>query len=67
MTYVQDPNAFLRDYLDDKKARSGMTLKLRDEEDAADVAAFPAIFSEASEQLQTRSAIPKIRPMWRSM
>ena len=49
MTYVQDPNAFLRDYLDDKKARSGMTLKLRDEEDAADVAAFLAIFSEASQ------------------
>jgi len=31
--YVEDPRAFLREYLDDKKAKSGMAFKLKKEED----------------------------------
>jgi cytochrome c len=38
--YVQDPTGFLREYLDDNGARSGMTFKLR--EGAADVYAYLA-------------------------
>jgi cytochrome c len=38
--YVQDPREFLKTYLDDKKARSKMTFKLRDEEDAKNVWAY---------------------------
>jgi len=38
--YVEDPRAFLREYLDDKKARSGMAFKLKKEEDRADVWAY---------------------------
>ena len=37
-TYVQDPSAFLQDYLGDSGARSGMTFKLKD--GAADVYAY---------------------------
>jgi len=42
--YVADPTAFLRTYLSDDSARSGMTYKLR--EGGADVAAYLATFSE---------------------
>ncbi|CAN0587514.1 unnamed protein product, partial [Ectocarpus sp. 12 AP-2014] len=38
--YVQDPTAFLRDYLDDKSARGKMTFKLRDPADAAHLWAY---------------------------
>lgn len=40
VSYVADPRAFLRETLDDKKARSQMSFKLSDEEDAANVWAF---------------------------
>lgn len=40
VAYVEDPRAFLREYLDDSKARSGMAFKLRDEQDRADVWAY---------------------------
>lgn len=43
-SYVQDPTAFLKEYLDDGGARSGMTFKLR--EGAADVYAYLASLSE---------------------
>ncbi|MGR3377464.1 c-type cytochrome [Salipiger abyssi] len=45
--YVQDPSAFLKSYLDDAGARSGMTFKLR--EGAADVYAYLASMSPAAE------------------
>ena len=45
--YVADPRAYLREKLDDKKARSKMSFKLRKEEDAANVWAF--IVSAAAE------------------
>ncbi|MGR3802558.1 c-type cytochrome [Marinibacterium profundimaris] len=38
--YVQDPTAFLRDYLDDPKARGKMAFKLMKEEQAADIWAY---------------------------
>ena len=44
--YVQDPRGYLRDYLDDSGARSRMAYKLRDEGDAADVAAYLASIAD---------------------
>jgi cytochrome c len=40
--YLDDPTQFLRDYLDDPKARSPMTFKLKDEQDRLDVIAYLA-------------------------
>ncbi len=42
VAYVQDPKAFLRTYLDDKKARSKMSYKVREEADAINLYAFLA-------------------------
>lgn len=42
--YVQDPRGFLRDYLDDDRARSRMAYKLNDAGDAANVAAYLSQF-----------------------
>ena len=46
--YVQDPTKYLRKVLDSKSARSGMSFKLKDETDAANIAAFLATFSDPS-------------------
>lgn len=40
VSYVADPKKFLQTYLDDKKARSKMSFKLKKEEDAANVWAY---------------------------
>jgi cytochrome c len=40
VAYTEDPKKFLATYLDDKKARSKMSFKLRKEEDRADVWAY---------------------------
>jgi cytochrome c len=40
VTYVQDPRAYLRDYLSDSKAKSKMSFKLRKADDAADIWAY---------------------------
>ena len=40
VNYVADPRAFLREYLDDSKAKSRMSFKLGDEEDAMNVWAY---------------------------
>jgi len=42
--YVQDPADFLRTTLNDRKAKSGMSFKVKKAEDAADLAAFLATF-----------------------
>lgn len=47
--YVQDPTKFLRATLDDNKARSGMTFKVRKEEDAVNLWAYLASVSPAPE------------------
>ena len=40
VAYVQDPRAWLRETLDDSKAKSKMSFKLRKEEEAANVWAY---------------------------
>ena len=45
--YLADPAAFLKDKSGDSKAKSKMMFKLKDEKEAADVAAFLASFSAA--------------------
>jgi cytochrome c len=40
VAYVQDPSGFLRDYLDDPRARGKMTFKVRKEEDAMNLWAY---------------------------
>lgn len=49
--YVADPKAFLREYLNDEKARSKMTFKLKKEQDRKDVAAYLGSLSEDPESL----------------
>lgn len=44
--YLEDPRDYLRTKLDDKKARSKMAFKLRDEQERRDVIAYLATFSE---------------------
>ncbi len=44
--YLQDPNSFLRETLDSNRARSGMAYRVRTEEEAQNLAAFLASFSE---------------------
>ena len=39
-TYVADPRQFLRDYIEDRRARSNMSFKLRSEEDALNIWAY---------------------------
>ncbi|NRB34264.1 MAG: c-type cytochrome [Rhodobacteraceae bacterium] len=48
VTYTQDPRQFLRDTLDDKSAKSKMSFKLRDEQDAADIWAYIVSVSAGS-------------------
>lgn len=45
-SYLQDPTAFLKEVTGDSGARSGMAFKIRSEEEAADLAAFLATFSD---------------------
>jgi cytochrome c len=45
VTYVQDPNAFLKEVTGDSKARSGMAFRARKEEDAINVWAYIASVS----------------------
>lgn len=44
VTYVQNPTQFLRDKLDDRRARSKMAYQVRSTEQAADIYAFLATF-----------------------
>jgi len=46
VAYIEDPRKYLRSYLDNKKARSKMSFKLKKEEDRAAVAAYLASVSE---------------------
>lgn len=47
VAYVQDPTGYLREVLDDKKARGKMAYKVRKEEDAANLYAYLATFGAA--------------------
>ena len=48
VAYIQDPNAFLREHLDDPGVRSKMTFRVRGEEDAMNIAAYIKSLSEGS-------------------
>lgn len=43
--FIQDPTAFLKEYTGDAGARSGMSFKVRDDDEAENLAAFLATFS----------------------
>lgn len=45
VSFVQDPSGHLREALDDSGARSKMSYKLRDEQDARDIQAYLARFA----------------------
>jgi cytochrome c len=49
VAYVQDPNSFLREYLDDRRARGNMAFRVRNEAQARDLYAFLAQFGAAEE------------------
>jgi cytochrome c len=49
-TYIENPKAFLQEYLDDAAAKSKMSLKVKKEADRANVAAYVGTFSEAVEE-----------------
>jgi len=51
VAYLEDPKTFLREFLDDSKAKSKMTLKLKKEEDRMNVAAYVATFSAAPAEM----------------
>ena len=60
VTYVTDPKKFLATYLDDKKAKSKMSFKLKDEEDSANVWAYlvsvgPEVEAEADAEAPAAS------------
>lgn len=43
--YIENPKQFLRDYLDDKKAKAKMTFRLKKEDDRRNVIAYLKTFS----------------------
>lgn len=49
VAYVEDPRGFLREYLDDRRARSNMAFKLRKEEDRRNVWAYLVSVGPAAE------------------
>jgi cytochrome c len=55
VTYVADPKKFLAEYNDDKRARSNMAFKLKDEEDAKNVWAYLVSVGPAVEPAATDS------------
>ena len=48
--FIENPRDFLREYLDDSKAKSKMSKKVKKEADRVNVAAYLATFSEAPEE-----------------
>ena len=55
VAYVQDPTAYLREYLGDDSARGKMSYKLRSAEDAADIWAYLASVSPEPEAAEGMS------------
>ncbi len=52
VAYVQDPKGFLQTFLDDKKARSKMSYRLRDETEALNLYAFLKSVGPAMEEME---------------
>lgn len=48
VAYVQDPQGFLREYLDDPRARSGMAYRVRSADDALNLYAYIASLAPES-------------------
>ena len=48
--YIADPRAFMRSYLDDRKAKPKMTFKLKKEADRIDVVAYLASLADTTSQ-----------------
>lgn len=51
--FIENPKEFLREYLDDSKAKSKMSLKLKKEKDRVNVAAYVATFSAAPAMMES--------------
>lgn len=49
VAYVQDPTAYLREVLDDRRARGKMAFQVRDEQQARDIYAYLASLTPAAE------------------
>lgn len=49
LAYITNPKEFLREYLDDPKAKAKMTFKLKKEQDRIDVLAYVKTFSPDAE------------------
>ncbi len=52
VAYVQDPNGFLREVLDNRRARGQMSFQVRNPDDAANLYAFLATFSPVAEDAE---------------
>ena len=50
VAYVQDPNGFLQEYLDNRRARGQMSFRVRGEDTARDLYAFLATFSDLEDE-----------------
>lgn len=50
--FIENPKEFLKEYLDDSKAKSKMSVKIKKEADRKNVAAYIATFSEAMAESQ---------------
>ena len=51
-SFIENPKKFLQEYLDDPKAKSRMSAKVKKEGDRKDLAAFIATFSESEGQAE---------------
>ena len=58
VAYVQNPNTFLRTYLNNNRARGNMAFQVRQEEQARNLYAFLATFSPAPEAAAEGEAAP---------
>jgi cytochrome c len=56
VAYVQNPNNFLRAYLNNNRARGNMAFQVRSEDAARDLYAFLATFSPAAEEEEAAAA-----------
>ena len=52
VAYLGNPNAFLRDFLDNPRARGNMAFQVRNEDQARDLYAFLATFSAAEDDAE---------------
>ena len=56
VAYVQDPNSFLQETLDNRRARGQMAFRVRSEDDARNLYAFLATFSDLGDAEEEAAA-----------